>query len=115
MAFIGVVDTDTITLTAAGTIGIHERVKMSGTDVVQAGDEACIGYAQRSVVSGEECPVRLNSAPTHQAIAASAVTAGAGLFAAASGKVDDTGTNAAGTALTAASADGDLIVIINAQ
>ena len=104
------------TFTAGGAIAQYERVKMSGTSVVQAGlTDVGIGIAQRAAASGELVAVKLwNSDGTFKMIAAGAVTAGAVVNTAASGKCDDATTSTSlklGYALEAAAASGDIFEV----
>jgi len=97
----------------AGTGGVsaHTRVKLSGATVVTAGDEeSAIGVAQYDASEGENVAVRLiNAGGTIECVAAGAITTGAGVYAAAAGKVEAAGTAAKGFALDEATADGDVI------
>jgi hypothetical protein len=96
------------------------RVKLvsgSGTLVEAAGDnEACIGHVLYATVSNDDIAVDLiNTGGTFKGIADGAITAGASVYAAASGEV--TGTDGGGdtafyTALEAADADGDIIELL---
>lgn len=110
-------DTNTRPFTAAGTIAQYARVLVGSggtiTAAVLADQE--IGIAMERAASGDVIPVKLrNSAGTHKAIAAAAITRGAAVYSAAAGKVSVSATGAyqLGKALEAATADGDIIEIM---
>lgn len=108
------------TFVAAEAIAQYLRVKLNGSgQAALAGlNEPAIGIAQRGVASGEMCPVRLLNCPgTFKMKASAAITAYAKVFGTASGKIDDTtqpglAGGCLGTALEAATADGDIIEIL---
>jgi hypothetical protein len=113
------VETPTRTFSSDGTaIGQHLRVKLSSGVLALAGaTDKELGTTEYGVLAGEElATVRLRNAPgTKIGVAAGAITAGSEVYTAAAGKYDDTqatGAFYAGTALTAATADGDLIEIL---
>lgn len=101
--------------TATSAVTRFRRVKLttsSGTAVEHAGaGEAYIGVSQDDVAIGLQVPVRLTGrGKTTKVTAAGAFSAGATLYGAAAGKVDDTVSGSAiGTALEAATADGDVV------
>jgi hypothetical protein len=100
------------TFTAGAALEAYRRVKLSSGNVVYAGaGESFIGVTQRAAANGEMVPVALRSAArSYKCTAAGAVTAGAVIYGAANGKVDDAASGTAqGTALEAATADGDII------
>lgn len=100
------------TFTAGEALEAFRRVKLSSGNVVYAGaGEEFIGVTQDKVASGDPVNVALRaSARTYKMVAAAAVTAGAVIYGAASGKVDDAASGVAqGTALEAATADLDVI------
>lgn len=105
------------TFTAGSALEAFRRVKLDGSlNVVYAGaGEEFIGITQDKVASGDPVTVALRSAArTYKAVAAAAVTAGAVIYGAANGKVDDAASGTAqGTALEAATADGDVIEILS--
>lgn len=73
-----------------------------------------IGSSMDDVDAGELQGVRLLTAGTHELVADGAVTRGAVVFNAASGKISatqGTGARAVGIALVAAAADGDVICV----
>jgi len=112
------VETPTRTFPASGAIAQHLRVILS-SGVLAVADETDkeLGTAEYGVLAGDELgTVRLRNAPgTKIGVAAGAIAAGADVYTAAGGKYDDTqatGAFYAGTALTAATADGDLIEIL---
>ncbi|HYE19920.1 MAG TPA: DUF2190 family protein [Tepidisphaeraceae bacterium] len=105
------------TFTSGETFSRGVRVKISSGAVVKAGltDRNWIGVATHAVnTSGDPVNVHLRGFPC-QVVASEALSAGALIHTAASGKVGDTATATgyeAGVALTAATADGDLIEAI---
>jgi len=102
---------------AGENLEAFRRVKLSagsGTTVEYAdAGEDFIGFTQDKVDSGEYVTVALRSAArTYPAIASEALSAGAVLYGADDGKVADSASGTAiGTALEAATADGDSIEI----
>lgn len=110
-------ETPTRGFTAGAAIAQYLRVKLSSGKLAVAGAEQDIGtIEEESFADGDVRAVRLLSTQgTHLAVAAGAVSAGAKVYGAAGGKVDDTqGTGAflRGIALEAATADGDVIEIL---
>lgn len=111
------VETNTRGFPTGGTaIARHLRVKLSAGVLAVAGiaDED-IGTIEYDVfTSSTEASVRLKSATgTRKMVAAGAFSAGAVLYAAASGKVDDVVTaQRVGIALGAATAAGDIIEVL---
>lgn len=100
------------TFTAGEALEAFRRVKLSSGNVVYAGaGEEFIGVTQDKVASGDPVAVALRSASrSYKMTAAAAVTAGAVIYGAASGKVDDAASGVAqGIALEEATADGDII------
>ena len=103
---------------ASAAISVHARVTLSGGKVATAGATVRgIGTADTpSFADGNIVAVRLLSAAgTQKMIAAGAITAGANVFAAASGKIASSGTVPVGVAMEAASADNDLIEVLPAN
>lgn len=92
------------------------RVKLSSGQVVLAGaGELSIGTTvTKAYAQGEPITVRLWSAEgTRKMIASAAITAGATVYGAASGKISSTSSGAAiGVAYEAAAADGDVIEVL---
>jgi len=108
---------DIKTFTATEALENRRRVKLtaaSGTAVeyADAGEEF-IGITWKAVAIGEQVPVKLRSAGfTCKACAAEAFAAGATLYGANDGKVQDTASGTAqGTALEAATAAGDIVEV----
>lgn len=112
------------TFQVAAAIGKHLRVKVTDwstspptVNVAAATDEA-IGFTNKQTfAAGDEVSVRLtNDACTTEVIAAGAFSAGASLYGAAGGKVDDASASSEHNlklkAMEAASADGDQITAI---
>jgi hypothetical protein len=111
------VETNTRQFPTGGTaIGQHIRVKLSAGVLAVAGiaDEDIGTIVQDVFTTDVEAAVRLKSANgTRKMVAASAFSAGAVLYAAASGKVDDAITaQRIGIALEAATAGGDIIEVL---
>jgi hypothetical protein len=107
------------TFTATEALEAYRRVKLttgSGTAVeyADAGAEF-IGFTAHKVAIGEMVSVNLRSASkTYKAVAAEVLAVGAVLYGADDGKVQDTVSGTAqGTALEAATADGDIIEILS--
>jgi hypothetical protein len=111
-----------MTFTANGTLGAKVRVKItaaSATDppqveVAGAGEEH-IGITEFAAASGALVTVRSRKSPgIHEATAAGAFAVGAALYGAAAGKVDDVISGSIiGYAVEAATADGDIVRIID--
>lgn len=94
--------------------GIRVKLSSGVTAAAVLADNNWIGVTQSAVVnSGDPVSVVLR-APTMQMTAAAAITAGAFCYTAASGKVSTTATGAflVGVALTASTADGDIIEVM---
>jgi hypothetical protein len=109
-----------VNFTAAAALTQYQVVKLSAAntvDITGAG-EAAIGVVMSAVASGAQAPVKLfSSEGTFPCIAAGAISAGAAVYTAAAGKVNDvqTGSGAIlGYAKEAATADGNGIEIIPA-
>lgn len=107
------------TFTPGAALAQWTRVKISSGKIVAAGitDENDIGVVTRQTFADGGPPVAVklrNSGGSHKAIAAAAITAGAILFTAASGKVSVSASTAfkRGIALEAAGADGDIIEVM---
>lgn len=114
MPKLGHIDTLTMTRTAAGTIKANARVKLdTNGDVVEAGAEVAIGYAQRAAVTGDAVAIRLMNAPSWVALANAAISINDQVEAAAAGRV---ATFAAGikqgVAVTAATAQDDEVLVV---
>jgi len=114
------VETPTKTFTAGGAIGQHIRVKLSSGVLAVAGlgatDEPVeLGtITEASFASGDVRAVRLRNAQgTAKMVAAGAFSAGAAVYGAAAGKVDDVVSGAAlGIALEAATAANDIVEVL---
>jgi hypothetical protein len=109
------VETGTRPFTAGAAIAQFLRVKLSsgklaaaGASDVELGTMEVASFADLDVVS-----VRLRTAEgTAKMVASEAITSGNPVYAAAGGKVASTGTVYVGTALEAATADGDVIEVL---
>ena len=98
------------TFVAAAALTRGQRVKLDSTadqvDVAGAGENG-VGFAERSVDSGAAVAVRLDS-PSSVGIAAGAITYGATVYQAASGRLSASASGRkVGLALQAASAAAD--------
>jgi len=85
------VDTPTKTFVAGGALAQHARVYLSSGKLAAAGvaDNWIGTTTTETFADGDMVAVRLRGAPTSKYIAAGAITTGAKVYAAASGKVDD--------------------------
>ena len=108
------VETNLKALTAGGALGQYLRVtgatslSLAGSTTVELGTLENATFA-----SGDLGQVRLRTANgTAKMVAAGAITAGNPVYAAASGKIDASGTVFVGTALEAATADDDVIEVL---
>lgn len=105
----------TRTFTAGAAIAAHLRVKLSSGELAAAGaSDVELGTMEvASFADNDVVPVRLRTAEgTCKMTASEAITAGNPVYAAASGKVASTGTVYCGTALEAATANGDVIEVL---
>jgi hypothetical protein len=106
----------TRTFTAGGALAIYRRVRLSGGKLAYAGasDTDSVGItANPAFASGDKIAVTLCSAQgTMKMVAAGTFAAGVGLYAAAAGEVDDSGTVLIGLSLEAATAIGDIVEVI---
>jgi hypothetical protein len=99
--------------TAAGAIAQHLRVKTTGALVVATAADVELGTMEIPATAAGPATVRLRTAEgTAKMVALVAITAGSPVYAAAGGKVAATGTVFVGTALEAATADGDVIEVL---
>jgi predicted RecA/RadA family phage recombinase len=111
-------DAGYVPFTTAAAITKHQMVKLTAANTVNicGAGEAAIGVCMQTTASGAEAPIKLLNAPgTFPCIAASAIAAGAAVYTAAAGKVNDvqTGSGAiVGIAKDAASADTDAVEIL---
>ena len=83
----------------------------AGQVALNTGSDTPVGSTcEQTFAAGDMTAVRLvNAQGTHKVIGAAAFAAGATLYAAAGGKVDDSGTVVVGQALEACGADGDIV------
>ena len=104
------------TFTAGEAIAPNLRVALnsSGQAVLAGASERGIGTAvTRASASGEQISVALFTAGTHRMVAAAAIPAiDSTIYAAASGKVDDSGTVEIGLNLETSGADGEKIEVV---
>lgn len=119
------VDTNTKTFIAGGALDQHIRVRLSSGKLAAAGiaDDWIGTTCQEAFADGDIVDVRLRSASgTSKYVAAGAITTGARVYAAASGKVDDAiSTELIGIALplnsetstTAAGANNDICEVLH--
>lgn len=110
------VETNTKTFTAGAAIGKHIRVKLSSGTLAAAGvaDDYLGWMEEASFASGDVVRVRLRTCTgTVKMYAAGAITAGARVYAAASGKCDDAiTTELLGLALEAAGDADEIIEVL---
>lgn len=110
------VDDPIKTFTSGATIAQYARVKLSSGNVIAAGaNDEDLGTAESQVLtSGDLVDVRLSNAyGTRSMIASEAISLGAKVYGAASGKIADTPSERfIGKALEAATADGDIIEVL---
>jgi len=111
------------TFTANGALAIGERVVITAgstttpPQVAQApvgGTSAHVGYVEKDAVSGDPVTIRpTTQSGTKQAIASAAIAVGAVIYGSALGRVSTTASGTAiGVTLTASTAAGDIIEII---
>jgi hypothetical protein len=100
--------------TAAGAVSQFLRVKTPGAIATAGALEQSFGTMDRTCVAAGPCTVRLKSAEgTRKMVAAAAISAGANVYGAASGKVSSVANpNIEGIALEAATADNDVIEVL---
>jgi len=99
---------------AASAVSARRRVKYTanGVEHCTSADKG-IGFAVSDMDTGETVGVALDNANgTHEAVAAVAIAAGATVYAAAAGRLAATGSVAVGTALSAATAEGDILEVL---
>ncbi len=99
--------------TAAGAIAQFLRVKTPGALAVAGAADVEIGTMELPALAAGDATVRYRTAAgTCKMVASEAITAGADVFAAASGKVAASGGLKIGTALDAATANNDVIEVL---
>jgi hypothetical protein len=99
--------------TAAGAIAQHLRVKTTGALVLAGASDVSIGTMENPCLAAGPCTVRLASAQgTRKMVAAGAFDANAVLYAAANGRVDDSGTVIEGRAMHASGGAGDVVEVM---
>lgn len=99
--------------TAAGAVAKYLRVKTPGAVAAAGALDQSIGTMESDCLAAGPCSVRVKTAVgTQKMIAAAAISAGAYVYGAASGKVSSVANgNIEGIAKDAATADGDVIEI----
>jgi len=103
-----------ITRTASQDLPAGSRVELNSTgcELADAVNEA-VGTVEQPILSGQPATIRLFNTPgTRFGIASGAISARASVFAGASGKLSASatgGASAVGIALSATSADGDVL------
>lgn len=106
-------DTSTRPDVAAAAIAQHLRVKTTGALALAGAADVELGTMEVACTAAGPTTVRLRSAKgTCKMVASAAITAGVTVYAAASGKIASSGTVTIGTALEAATADGDVIEVL---
>jgi hypothetical protein len=107
------------TFTAGEALEADRRVKLNaaGTAVVYAGvGDRMIGLTRDKAANGGQVEIKLRNFPgTRRMVAAAAIAAGARIYGAASGKIDDDSTTTGpceGYALADASGDGSVIEVL---
>lgn len=101
--------------TAAGAVASYLRVKTPGAVAAAGALDQSIGTMDRDCLAAGPCSVRLKTAQgTRKMVAAAAISAGAYVYGAASGKVSSVANgNIEGVAREAATADGDVIEVMS--
>lgn len=106
-------DTSTRPDVAAAAIAQHLRVKTPGALALAGAADVELGTMEVACTAAGPTTVRLRTAKgTCKMVASAAITAGVTVYAAANGKIAASGTVTIGTALEAATADGDVIEVL---
>ena len=100
--------------TASGALGQYLRVKTPGNVALAGALEQSLGTMNAPCTAAGPCAIRVKTAiGTQKMIANTAISAGALVYGAASGKVSAVANgNVEGVALEAAAADGDIINVL---
>jgi hypothetical protein len=110
------VDGNTKAFVAGEAISVNRRVTVdsAGKALLAGATSVAAGVAiTPSFADGDDITVTLRTASgTQQMVASGAITRGASVFAAASGKIASSGSVFVGTALEAATADNDVIEVL---
>ena len=108
------IEANVIPETAAGAVGQYLRVKTPGAVAVAGALELGFGTMETACLAAGPCSVRPKTAiGTRKMVAAAAISAGAIVYGAASGKVSSVAnSNIEGIAREAATADGDIIEVL---
>jgi len=111
-------DSGYVPFTTAAEITKHQLVKLSAANTVNVcgAGETAIGVCMQTTASGGEAPIKLITGPgTLPCIAAGAIAAGAAVYTAADGEVNDVQTGSGGIvgyAKGTIAADGDSAEIV---
>ena len=113
----GFVETGCKAFMAGGAVGLYLRVKLTSGKLAVAGltDKEIGTIEAEAFADGDMRAVRLTSAQgTCKMVAKGALTIGDPVYTLADGKVGDSSSTAflVGTALTAATADGDIVEVL---
>ena len=99
--------------TASAAIGQHLRVKTTGAVELAGATDVELGTMELPCVESGPCSIRLRNAKgTQKMIASGAISSGATVYAAASGKVSASGTLVVGQAMEEATANNDVIEVL---
>jgi hypothetical protein len=100
-------------LLASAALPAHRLVTAAGALCAADATKDFVGITQEAIANGAYGPVRFTSAGTAKMTASAAISAGAVVYKAASGKIGTTNTNArVGIALEAATGDGSIIEVL---
>src|SRR5205823_5260001 len=101
---------------SAATLARYLRVKTVAGLVAAGSTDVELGVTTVACVSGDFVNVKLRTAPgTVPMVASGAITLGNPVYAASGGKIAASGTILLGTALTTATADGDIVEVLRRQ
>lgn len=108
-------ETPVVPETAAGAVAAYLRVKTPGAVAAAGALDQSFGTMDRDCLAAGPCSVRLRTAQgTRKMVAAAAITAGAPVYGAASGKVSSVANgNLEGYAREAATANNDVIEVMS--
>lgn len=107
------------TLQVSAALGQDLLVRLNAGKLAlcAAASTDCLGTTNRETFAADEhVSIRpLHDDGTHRGIAADTIAVGATIYQAANGQIDDAGTVKRGTALTAATAAGDVVIYMPAN